>query len=176
MPKRKMKANSSSSGKKSLTGNRNFVCTSCEQSFKAGELLKRHIGSIHTMMRYTCKLCQKAVSSNFALKLHMKQTHGDGTNLVRDAAAYCGECKKEIGADFKHKHLMEKHRELYSRIKQTKSNEEKSRIRKGRPMTVKIIKTSTAANFCKDFFLNGKTDCQSIVDLNFYTPPLLSFR
>ena len=39
-------------------------------------------------------------------------------------------------------------------------------------MTVKTIKNSTAANFYKDFFLNGKTDCQSIVDLNFYTPPL----
>ena len=92
-----------------------FICRACDSSFRLGDSLKRHIGSVHISLRYSCKICMKSVGSNLSIAKHVKMLHQG--KLERDVTVSCGKCDMDLGSDLRHVHLMKEHRDLYSRRK-----------------------------------------------------------
>ncbi|ETN66450.1 zinc finger protein 425 [Anopheles darlingi] len=75
---------------------RPFKCTKCRQSFHKEHLLKAHQAN---HLSEKCPICEKVVSSKYALKTHVAHMHGNDGNHI------CDVCGKE----FRTKQAMERH-------------------------------------------------------------------
>ncbi|XP_052859861.1 transcription factor grauzone-like [Anopheles cruzii] len=75
---------------------RPFKCTKCRQSFHKEHLLKAHQAN---HLSEKCPICDKIVSSKYALKTHVSHMHGTDGNQI------CDVCGKE----FRTKQAMERH-------------------------------------------------------------------
>uniref|UniRef100_A0A182JY47 Transcription factor grauzone n=1 Tax=Anopheles christyi TaxID=43041 RepID=A0A182JY47_9DIPT len=75
---------------------RPFKCDKCHQSFHKEHLLKAHQAN---HLSEKCPICEKVVSSKYALKTHVAHMHGSDSNQI------CDVCGKE----FRTKQAMERH-------------------------------------------------------------------
>uniref|UniRef100_A0A182JG27 C2H2-type domain-containing protein n=1 Tax=Anopheles atroparvus TaxID=41427 RepID=A0A182JG27_ANOAO len=75
---------------------RPFKCDKCHQSFHKEHLLKAHLAN---HLSEKCPICEKVVSSKYALKTHVTHMHGSDGNQI------CDVCGKE----FRTKQAMERH-------------------------------------------------------------------
>uniref|UniRef100_A0A4Y0BPF8 Transcription factor grauzone n=1 Tax=Anopheles funestus TaxID=62324 RepID=A0A4Y0BPF8_ANOFN len=75
---------------------RPFKCGKCHQSFHKEHLLKAHQAN---HLSEKCPICDKVVSSKYALKTHVTHMHGSDSNQI------CDVCGKE----FRTKQAMERH-------------------------------------------------------------------
>uniref|UniRef100_A0A182TFW1 Transcription factor grauzone n=1 Tax=Anopheles melas TaxID=34690 RepID=A0A182TFW1_9DIPT len=75
---------------------RPFKCDKCRQSFHKEHLLKAHQAN---HLSEKCPICEKVVSSKYALKTHVAHMHGSDSNQI------CDVCGKE----FRTKQAMERH-------------------------------------------------------------------
>uniref|UniRef100_A0A182PN80 Transcription factor grauzone n=1 Tax=Anopheles epiroticus TaxID=199890 RepID=A0A182PN80_9DIPT len=75
---------------------RPFKCDKCHQSFHKEHLLKAHQAN---HLSEKCPICEKVVSSKYALKAHVSHMHGSDSNQI------CDVCGKE----FRTKQAMERH-------------------------------------------------------------------
>ncbi|XP_053674581.1 transcription factor grauzone-like [Anopheles nili] len=75
---------------------RPFKCDKCHQSFHKEHLLKAHQAN---HLSEKCPICEKVVSSKYALKTHVAHMHGNDGNQI------CDVCGKE----FRTKQAMERH-------------------------------------------------------------------
>ncbi|KFB44560.1 AGAP005480-PA-like protein [Anopheles sinensis] len=75
---------------------RPFKCDKCHQSFHKEHLLKAHQAN---HLSEKCPICEKVVSSKYALKTHVSRMHGSDRNQI------CDVCGKE----FRTKPAMERH-------------------------------------------------------------------
>uniref|UniRef100_A0A182Q7W6 Transcription factor grauzone n=1 Tax=Anopheles farauti TaxID=69004 RepID=A0A182Q7W6_9DIPT len=75
---------------------RPFKCDKCHQSFHKEHLLKAHQAN---HLSEKCPICEKVVSSKYALKTHVTHMHGSDSNQI------CDVCGKE----FRTKQAMERH-------------------------------------------------------------------
>ena len=132
-----------------------FICTACDSSFTLRDSLKRHIGSVHLSLRYTCKICKKCFGSNITIAKHIKLLHQG--ELERDATVSCGKCDQDIGPDFRHLHVMKEHRELYSR-KGLKKKREGSRKKRSSAVSSQVISC-----YFEEYFNKGKTEQGSLI-------------
>lgn len=57
-------------------GDGRYACKLCDQSFKQGNNLYRHIRSLHLMKKHHCPECGKEFPRKDSLKDHLKTTHG----------------------------------------------------------------------------------------------------
>ena len=57
----------------------NYMCNSCNKSFKTNSILKQHIESVHEGKIFKCSICLSNFTQKVNLKKHIESVHEEKT-------------------------------------------------------------------------------------------------